>query len=272
MNMIPLSKSVANRLMILSLKDKDDSYLKFLQNYPSVLSDDVEACKRVLEDWETSEWVDVGESRTALVFLKEFASRQNITKYWTTRGTLRGRKIENTSQILSAKLLSGEKIPETKDESYHVKLTRNIITLWNMGERERLFNKIDDTLWEQCLTMECMWLKGMESKFCLRSAEDVCLGYFLGKITLEEIIEKYPSTIHHESNRPLELLKTLIQLKTQKMISSKDHRVVMAGTFYALIHNIEKLYIMFPKCVNKSFPLWWDYLSLLKEKKGVILD
>lgn len=271
-NIIPLSKSVANRLMILSLRDNDESYLKFLESYPSVLPDDIQVCKNVLTHWNYSGWVEVGESRTALIFLKEYARINNVEKLFTTKGTLKNRKLENTSQITSAKLLCGEIIPETKDETYHVRLTRKIIQLWNMGERTHIFNKIDETIWEQCLAMECIWLKGLESKFQIRSAEDVCLGYFMGKMTLEEIVEKFPSTIDHESNRPVELLKTLIQLKTGKAVSSKDHRVVMAASFYALIHNIEKLYFMFPACVNKSFPLWWDYLGMLKDKKGVILE
>lgn len=276
---IPLSKSVANRLMLLSIRDKDYTYLNFLENYEDGLPNDINVCRMVMRDWDNSDFINVGESRTALIFLQEYAKRNGIKKHWNIEGTLWNRKLENTSQTISARILCGDEVI-LNDEPYHVKLTRSIMSQWEKGNRESLFTMEDETLWEQCLTMECVALKGLQSHFKIKSAEDVCLAYFLTqcdkmpddrKVTLEDIVDKFPTTLNHESNRPLELLKTLIEIKNNQEVMSNDHRVVMAASFYAMIKNI-KIEFRNPTCVSKSFPKWWKYLELLRKGTGVIIN
>jgi hypothetical protein len=257
---IPLSKSVGHRLMILEMLDDGYEYMDFLseQNRLNLLPDDLKVDLHILRDWKNRKIISVGESRTSLIFSKTFFNFKKLDRQFKKSGTLINRKLDgNSSQWKSARMLCGESI---KPDSYHTKMTAKIIKAWNKSkDKTKLFNTKDDTIRNQCLMVEAK-LKHKEFDFPVMNPEDAIIGFLFGYIGLADIMIRFPTLLNHESNRPKEIMKTMIEVMSGESITSKDHRIVTAFVMYGLVYDIG-IKVKNPKCVTKAFVLFWRYYN-----------
>ena len=74
-------------------------------------------------------------------------------------------------------------------------------------------------------------------------------------MTKSEGKELWPQLVNHESNR-LDEMETQID---QTEVSSTDHRVVQALALKAKKNNRLNVNILYPECVNKSWPEFWKF-------------
>lgn len=257
---IPLSKSIGHRLMILEMLNGGHEYADFLgeQNRRNLLPDDLKVDLHVLRDWKHVKVINVGESRTSLIFLKTFFEFKKLERYFKKSGTLIERRMdENSSQWKSAKMLCGESI---RPDSYHTKMTKNVIKEWNkLNDKTKLFNTKDETIRNQCLMVESK-LMNHKFNFPVVNPEDAIIGFLFGYIGFADIMIRFPTLLNHESNRPQEIMKTMIQIISGKAITSKDHRIITAFVMYALVYGIE-VKVKHPDSVTKAFVLFWPYYN-----------
>jgi hypothetical protein len=252
---------------------------KFLSTQ-EIVSDDLLALRRVSENWNENESVDVGESGT-LYRLLQFASwKLNLDKKFVTQGTLTKRnitsdpgivnlsqeellKLDNgTSQWASAAVLLGD-TKRLANPPFKLALTYEAFEYWNEKRRTGIVwePRYDETIKRQAEVFLEL-LNSNRSDFVPRQAEDFCFAYIFGYMTAEEGEERWPALRGHESDRILEVQETLRSAKEDVDISSKDHRVVQAISMWGKV-NKKDVRILYPQSVNKSWPQFWEFLNSL---------
>ncbi len=269
---IPFDKSHYIRMSILDMihlgKNAHD---KFTNN--DRLSDDLIALKLAIDDWlNDSPTVCVGESGTLYRFFQYPIWKNNLDKTLDCRGTLTTRKItrdksiinlsqeellkldNGTSQWASAAALWGDR-HRVSNPPYKLLLTYHAIDNWHPD-----WNPIeDDTIYTQALYFYNL-LKGKDVGFIPTQSEDFCFAYAFGKMTQEEGLKKWPALQSHESNRIIEMEENFNNVMEDRMVTSKDHRVVQALAMWAKVNN-RNIKVEHPGCVFKSWPFFWSFLE-----------
>ena len=99
-NYIPLDKSWTIRMGILDIINSRDSIRHFLNNQET-LGDDLIALKRVAENWNSNNPLDVGESGTLYRFIRFALWKSGKEREIIKKGTLKKRDICNNSEIIN---------------------------------------------------------------------------------------------------------------------------------------------------------------------------
>ncbi len=245
---------------------------KFLAKQKNI-GEDLLALKRASQDWNKKE-INVGESGTLYRFLQFASWKLNLDKKFVKKGTLKNRKInsnpkiteysldkllkldDGTSQWASASVLMGNST-KLKKIPYKLATTYRAIRHWKT--HNPWVPKYDETLEKQAETFLRL-LRGQKPRFKAIQAEDFCFGYTFGYISKKEAAQRWPALEGHESNRLIEMDKALAQVKSSKLVTSKDHRVIQSATMWAAV-NHKKITLQYPKVVNKSWPQFWDFLK-----------
>jgi len=274
---IPLDKSWIIRIGVLDLLNNYDDTIRFLKKQKK-LSDDLKTLYRVLITWNSGKPIDVGESGTLYRFLRFTSWKLGLEKKFILRGTLRKRKICNdpgiinysqekllsldnkTSQWASAVVLLGD--PERIDNPpYKLKLTYEAIKHWKIQrEKGKCWKpRYDETILKQAEAFLEL-LKTRKTFFVPKQAEDYCFARAFELITRKEGEIRFPSLKDHESNRVKEMELMLNFAERGMLVDSNDHRAVQAIAMRQKFKG-KKVKIKNPKCVNKSWPQFWQFLK-----------
>ena len=267
---------------MLDLVSGHDDILKNL-NEREVLSDDLEALGRVVRSWKISQAIDVGESGTLYRFLQYLSWKSGAQKIFLKRGTLVERSItgdpaivslpqkalllldNGTSQWASAAALFGdeERIP---NPPYKLQLTYDAIAHWSARRTQgRAWDtRSDDTITDQARYF-LEYRAGERSRFAPKQAEDYCFARAFGLMNAKEGERRWPSLRFHESDRIVEMERSLELLESTGRIDAKDHRVVQSLVLLAEASAIP-YHVTFPNAVNKSWPEFWGFLSYARSK------
>lgn len=274
---IPLDKSWTIRMGILDLINGYSDTLNFMTKQDT-LSDDLVALKRVCKIWEDKESVDVGESGTLYRFLQFVSWKYNLNKRFVKHGTLKSRKIcnnpaivdyslkellrldNNTSQWASAAVLCGdeERLPSPP---YKLKITHEAVNHWKerRAKGDSWNPRFDKTISKQADAFLTI-VKSGKTKFVPKQSEDYCFARAFGFMDASKGESLWPSLKGHESNRIIEMEKTLLEYEKGNEISSKDHRVVQAITMKAKVDG-QRIKVKYPDSVNKTWPQFWDFIE-----------
>lgn len=278
-HLIPLDKSWIIRMGFLDIISGRRDILTFLNSQPS-LNDDLLALKRVAEDWDVKDEINVGESGTLYRFFKFASWKLGLKKKFILEGTLKNRVIcddptildwpleklltldNSTSQWASAAILMGSK-DRLENSPYKLKVTYDAVDAWHAAENKGLSWKprLDQTISDQAIVFIKM-VKGVKTVFIPEQAEDYCFARLFGFITKEEGERRWPALRGHETDRIAEMEKVMQDLEEGRPIISKDHRVVQAVGMYQKLHKVPST-VAYPKAVNKSWPLFWQFLDML---------
>ena len=96
-------------------------------------------------------------------------------------------------------------------------------------------------------------------------SDDYCFARVFNFINKEAGAKFWPSLIGHETNRIEEMENAIDEAENKSHVSSKDHRVIQAMAMWGLLNN-KKLTFDHPSGVNKSWPQFWKFLSLINVK------
>jgi len=101
-----------------------------------------------------------------------------------------------------------------------------------------------------------------KSTFIPTNPDDYCFARAFGIVSRKYGEKHWPMLKHHESNRLEEIEVALSQAQKDKVITSKDHRVIQA---IAMLYKTKRKRVRFKylKAVNKSWPQFWDFLTQL---------
>lgn len=97
--------------------------------------------------------------------------------------------------------------------------------------------------------------------FTPTNPDDYCFARAFGIVSRVYGEKHWPMIKHHESNRLEEMEAALLLAEKNKMVSSKDHRVIQA---IAMLYKTKRKKVKFkyPKSVNKSWPQFWNFLKI----------
>lgn len=276
-NLIPLDKSWIIRMGFLDLMNGYKDIHNFLKNQKN-LNDDLVALKNICKAWDIKTEIHVGESGTLYRYFKFASWKLGLNKKFILEKTLKGRNICDSSSIISLpieKLLTldngtsqwasvavlmgnNEKVEKPP---FKLKVTYDAISHW----REKRKNgeiwepRYDQTILNQAITFIKMF-NVEKTEFIPEQAEDYCFARIFDFISKEEGEKIWPALKGHESNRIKEMEIVIDQIKNNKKIISKDHRVVQAVGLYQKLHRIPST-VIYPGSVNKSWPQFWDFVG-----------
>ena len=269
MKHIPLDKSWMIRMGVLDMLNGHRDIIDCL-NTQEGLGDDMMALKKVAEEWNTNNDVDVGESGTLYRFVRFALWKQNSNRKIIKRGTLKNRnlcddkeivnwpleellKLDNgTSQWASASVLMGNK-ERMENPPYKLEVTYRAKEHWVFGRKSGSGWKVkyDDTIEKQAKAY-IEYLKTGKIIFNACQPEDYCFARAFDLITAEEGEKRWPSLKGHETNRIDEMERAL----SMDVVDSKDHRVVQALVM-KYKGNIE---VIHRDAVNKTWPEFWEFI------------
>ncbi|MDP3763811.1 MAG: hypothetical protein Q8Q92_04195 [bacterium] len=276
---IPLDKYWIIRMGVLDLINGYDDIEKFL-NKQRNLGGDLLALKKVSKVWKTNKPVDVGESGTLFRFLQFTSWKLGLKRKFIKRGTLLHRKVYNnpeiihwdlkkllildgrTSQWASAAVLLGS-TKKIKKAPYFLQKTIEARKHW---QKQRKKGKRWEVLHDEILFKQAKYylsvLNSKRSTFIPTNPDDYCFARAFGIVSRKYGEKHWPMLKYHESNRLKEMEVALSQAQKDKVITSKDHRVIQA---IAMLYKTkgERVRFKYPKSVNKSWPQFWDFLAQL---------
>jgi hypothetical protein len=280
---IPVSKSWINRMGILDMINGYDDIKKFLDEETD-LGDDLLALKRILPLWNTDEPLDVGESGTLYRILQFISWKRGLNKKFIKRGTLADRintgrmtqdpnivnlsqrelleLPEKTTQWATAAVLAGdpERLP---DPEYHLGMTYEAVDHWRKQRDAGLGwePRPDETLNRQAEVFLKM-TKGEHPNFVPVQGEDYCFARAFGYMNREEGELKWPKLQGNETPRLDEMERVITLAEAGQPIDSPDHRVVQAMAMWGIVNKKElKFTEEARRSVNKSWPLFWEFLK-----------
>ena len=286
---IPLDKSWIIRMGVLDLINGHSDIREFLDKQTN-LGDDLIALKRAAQVWNMDEPIDVGESGTLYRILQFISWKMGLNKKFITHGTLENRikKMPNdpnivnlslielralpddTSQRVTAAVLSGSEEPVPENIDYEVKITTvQALEHWKKHRQAGLVwePRYDETLQSQAEAFLEL-NKGLRPIFNPIHSEDYCFARVFGYMTKEEGKVKWPKLQGHETPRLDEMERVIVQAEAGEPIDSRDHRVVQAMAMWGVVNKKELNFTPDArKAVNKSWPQFWEFL---KEQTKVI--
>ena len=265
---------------ILDLINGYEDIIRFLDNQQD-LGEDLLALKRISENWNTDNDLDVGESGTLYRFVRfalwKLGKKNNIIK----RGTLIDRDICNNPEIINwplSKLLELDKgtsqwasiavLMGNNDKlnniPYHLELTYKALDHWKeQRSREQVWIPIFDNRIKRQADAFIMILNTGFTDFKPENPEDYCFAIVFDLINRKQGEEKWPHMIHHETNRFEEIEKQLDKYESEEIIDSKDHRVIQALVMKSLIDG-KQIHVANKSCVGKSWPRFWEFIDYVK--------
>lgn len=274
---IPLDKYWTIRMGVLDIINGYSDIQNFLDKEKN-LGGDIQALHRASKVWNTSKSVDVGESGTLYRFLQFISWKQGLNKKFVKRGTLKHRKVCNnpeianwnlkqlleldggTSQWASSAILLGNR-EKISNPPYFIKKTYEALKHWD--ERRKNKKRWDARYDEILLKQAKYFLNVLNSKrsiFKPTNPDDYCFARAFGVMTKAQGEKQWPMIRHHESDRLEEMEIALDQAKNNRMVMSKDHRVIHAIAMLCKTKN-KKVKFKYPDSVNKSWPQFWDFLD-----------
>lgn len=276
---VPIDKSWTIRMGVLDLINRPQvndggRIVDILSAKQDFLGDDLLALKRIIENWDSSNDLDVGESGTLYRFIRFALWKFNKPNKIIKRGTLLNRDMcdnpeiidltarelleldNNTSQWASASALLGSE-ERIQDAPNKLKLTYEAVELWN----EMWDLRYDRTIEKQAKAFVSLIETG-KMDFVPEHSEDYCFSRAFDLITPELGEERFPSITGHETNRIKEMEKAIQQADSDLPIDSKDHRVVQAVAMRQMAKGRE-ITVTNKQSVNKSWPQFWDFISSL---------
>jgi len=285
---IPQDKSWLTRVGVLDIIHGYTDIESFVEKQQDN-NEDVLAIRNASQDWRNNRKVHVGESATLYRLLKFASWKGNLHKFFIKEGSLNNRKIMNDRKIVSftqrellkldsettqwatAAVICGNnerlsnpplKLKETYDAVEHWHTQRKKGLSWNP--------KYDVTIERQALTfLKLLELQDVDYKpLC---SDDYCFARVFDFINKENGAKLWPSLIGHETNRIEEMEEAITEAEEINQVSSKDHRVIQALAMWGLVKN-KKLTFKTPSGVNKSWPQFWGFLDLAKNKVKNIKD
>ncbi len=279
---IPLDKSWVIRMGFLDVASGHKNIISFLDSQNN-LNDDLLALKKVCEEWDISNDIHVGESGTIYRLFKFASWKLGLNKNFILEKSLKDRSVCNdptivnlrleellkldngTSQWATASVLLGnteilENIP------YKLQVTYDALLHWSQKRKKQEVweARHDQTILKQAETFQKI-MKGEKPDFECEQAEDYCFGRIFGYITKEEGEKRWPALRGHETDRIKEMEKTIKQLRFNLPVDSKDHRVIQSVGMYIKLHKLE-VEILYPHTVNKTWPQFWEFLDIIKNK------
>lgn len=273
--LLPWDKSWIIRLAFLDLINGIGPWraMYWLEQHRDELSDDLLALLRTLKQYQRGEALDVGESATLLRFWRYFLWMRGDKRAIIVRGTLKSRRVdinpaliawevdaladrhhEKSSQWASAAILHG-KNGRRHDIDPHIALSYEAREEWLASLREnRMWTPRKDANITECMATWVMWRQYGFMPLVVDNAEKACQAVAFGLMTPDEMAERWPKSLNHESVRPDAMRQALAH---PWWIVSNDHRVVMS---MALL-GVPRECFSNPDCVAKSFPRFWDFLN-----------
>jgi hypothetical protein len=271
MELVPFDKSWVIRHGVLDLLDGHAERAAAVLDAAGTLPDDLQALRRVLEQWPAGESLDVGESGTLYRFLRFAAWARGENREFVMRGTLPRRPMcdnpaivrwplerllaldGGTSQWASAALLSGNRDPLPNPSPVKLLLTAEAI---HSRRPDGYWEPRYDSTIERQLRALPTLIAG-DGTFEPEHSEDYALARAFEFITANEGESRWPQLRGHESDRIAAMESGLIALPC---ITSRDHRVVEALVARCLRDGLTPQ-VEHPEAVNKSWPQFWDALT-----------
>ncbi len=287
LNCIPLDKSWLIRMGILDLTRGYPDIIKFLEDQKD-LGSDLNALKKICYSWnKPDEAFDVGESGTIYRFIRFYSWKNNIDREIKVSDTLIKRikrgaisndpKIVNyapkdllkldsqTSQWATMSYLLGNRI-KVENAPFKLKLTYEAVDHW---ENARTMGVLWEARKDQTILNQAKaflgYLKTGKVDFAHEQAEDYCFGRAFEVLTEDQAKRLYPSLEGHETSRFEEMERAIKQADQDQRVSSPDHRVVQAIAMKYFDRGIQKESFAYPNCVNKSWPLFWEFMDSCKK-------
>lgn len=247
--------------------------------------EDIIALGQVIGKWATNKEVDVGESGTVYRIFQYTAWKQGLNKEFVTKGTLTNRVLhmpgkydvmncknqaelmnlwDKTSQWATAAVLNGDSERIANPPS-KLALTYETWDEWHLPETRNWTPRTDSVLSRQAKHFARLLLNNEQVKFEHKEAEDFPYSFITESITLGEAELRYPSLVHHESNRIQEMPLMFNKAVSHKPVDSLDHRIVQSLALFGLLEKID-IEFVHPEAVNKSWPKFWDFWQALKNE------
>lgn len=271
---IPIDKTdTINKMLMDLFHGRGYDSIDFVKNSnPYSLPADVKQAAVAIEDWRDGEPVRVGQSGKLLRSLKFYAWEKGVKRKFVVEGSLKHRKTcdrpeivgysqrellrlkdDETTQFASAKVLLGDEY-RMKDPPFKLNQAYESYAEWN-GSRvrgEMWKTKPDLTIARQADAI-MYYVKSGTTTTIPMQPEDYPLYRVFGKITPTEGEAMWKRLRNHESDRIEETENTIDEVKKREPISSRDHRVIVAGVALQLRmrHKIEATYM---DEVGKSWP------------------
>ena len=247
------------------------------------LGDDLQALKKIAIKWDTQEPFDVGESGTIYRFVKFYTWKMNSSRPIHLAGTLIERskkmfkdssaifyspeellKLDNsTSQWATMAYLLGDK-RKVENPPFKLKNTYEAVEHWELKRKNGQMwdERVDQTILNQAKEF-LKFLDRGKMNFLPEQAEDYCFARAFNIIDGETGQRKFPSLIGHETNRIVEMERTIMEAEKNLAITTPDHRAVQAIVMKQIAMN-KPYSIVNRNCVNKTWPKFWDFIENIK--------
>ena len=284
---IPIDKTdTINKMLMDLFNGRGYDSMDFVKNYrQESLPTDVKYAGRAIEDWRDGNPIHVGQSGKLLRSLKFYAWTQGVRREFVVEGTLRGRKTcdrpeiadysqrkllsledDDTTQFASAKVLLGDEY-RMDNPPFKLKQAYESYREWNLARLDGKMWKVrpDSTIERQADAMR-VYVKSGSTRTEPVQPEDYPLYRVFGKMTPEEGERMWGRKLrNHESDRIEETEKIIAEVKRREPISSRDHRVIVAGVALQLRmkHKIEATHM---EEVAKSWPQFPKYAEYLESE------
>jgi hypothetical protein len=281
---IPIDKTdTINKMLMDLFHGRGYDSIDFVKNSnPYALPADVKQAAVAIEDWGDRMPVRVGQSGKLLRSLKFYAWETGVRKKFVIEGTLKHRKIcddpkivdysqekllgldDDTTQFASAKVLLGDEY-RMKDPPFKLKQAYDSYREWNESREkgERWKTKPDSTIARQADAI-MYYVKCGSTVSMPVQPEDYPLYRVFGNITAAEGDAMWGRRLrNHESDRIQETENTIKEVQRRDPISSRDHRVIVAGVVLQIRmrHKIEATYM---EEVGKSWPQFPDFAKYVE--------
>lgn len=275
---IPFDKSRAIKFGLKDMGHGVTTTVDELREHPH-LGDDLLALVRVSEEWARGETTfHVGESGTLLRGMWWLCQMEGIDAEFVREGTLADRQITLDESLLSMDLDALLQVDGGTSQhasmailfnycgdgpnTFYPTKFKETIDLLRDYDKGRSGIRLDPTIARHA--MACL-----TGEFYPEHSEDACLAIAMGLMTPEEVKERWPQTVHHESNRPYEMDVATWRIRHGKRkIVTKDHRVIQA---MAITHGLSPAWFSnYGYYVSKSWPLFWSFMRYAVGKNGLI--
>jgi hypothetical protein len=283
---IPLDKTYMRIMLALddmhSFTDTDE----IIQPYNSELPDDTRMFRLALEDYSADEPIRVGEGGANYRTMLYRSLIDSTPRSFVKDGSLVGRNIyqevdlltmtntqllglnRGTSQYLSARFLWDPEAQISSSEinsHYKLKIVKEAVEHWYDARQkgEPWSPRKDVTIRRQAESyLKMHSTLELDTNFYMEQSEDYCFARVYGLATPADGERKWPALRDHESDRINSMEIAIEQATTGQIINVNDHRVVQA---IAMRFGLPPERFKHPDCVKKSWPRFWEFISLARE-------
>jgi hypothetical protein len=196
--------------------------------------------------------------------LDELLNLRDKTSQWASASVVYSGDWKQVDRLLEQYAVEGRNLKPF----YKLKVARDSVKHWTIktAEGSSWESRPDPTLKQQAVAYLNI-LKRERPDFEIEQAEDYCFARAFKYTTSEQGAKDFPSLPGHESDR-IEKMETLLKVNYRHtQIESDDHRVVQAIAMHIQAENpnwdVEQVKSCFtnPNCVDKSMPLFWEFME-----------